>query len=153
MSKRDRRFDRSIQKLIREGKTPTAKQIETWTGRYADRLLKLRGDTISRTETAAATEQARFDAFRQGVEAKGYPPQYVIKEWRHGGGGMRPREQHVAENEATVRGLNTPFRMPDGTLIQYPHAPDIPAKHGINCTCSLLIRMDWAGLKRDGWIV
>ena len=65
---------------------------------------------------------------------------------------MKPRVQHVAENETEVRGLNTPFRMPDGTLIQYPHAPDIPAKHAINCTCSLLIRMDWAGLKRDGFI-
>lgn len=152
MSKRDRRFDRTIQKMLREGRVPTSAQIEKWTGRYADRLLKLRGDTISRTETAAATEQARFDAFRQGVEAKGYPESYVIKEWRHGGGGMKPREQHVAENETEVRGLNTPFRMPDGTLIQYPHAPDIPAKHAVNCTCSLLIRMDWAGLKRDGFI-
>jgi hypothetical protein len=152
MSKRDRRFDRTILKMIREGKTPTEKQINQWTGRYADRLLKLRGDTISRTETASATEQARFDAFRQGLELKGYPEQYVIKEWRHGGGGMKPRVQHVAENETEVRGLNTPFRMPDGTLIQYPHAPETPAKHAINCTCSLLIRMDWAGLKRDGFI-
>lgn len=152
MSKRDRRFDRSILKLIREGKQPTAKQIETWTGRYADRLLKLRGDTISRTETAAAVEQGRFDAFRQGMAAKGYPEQYAIKEWRHGGGGMKPRVQHVAEDATEVNGLNTPFQMPDGTLIQYPHAPEAPAKHVINCTCSLLIRMDWKGLRRDGFI-
>jgi hypothetical protein len=64
MSKRDRRFDRTIQKMLREDKTPTSAQIEKWTGRYADRLLKLRGDTISRTETAAAVEQGRFDGFR-----------------------------------------------------------------------------------------
>lgn len=152
MSKRDRRFDRSIQKLIREGRTPTEAQIQQWTGRYADRLLKLRGDTISRTETAAAVEQARFDAFRQGMEAKGYPPQYAVKEWRHGGGGVTPREQHVAENETEVRGLDTPFHMPDGTLLQYPHDPNAPPSHVINCTCSLLVRMDWVGLKRDGWI-
>lgn len=152
MSKRDRRFDRSILKLLREGKQPTEAQIQKWTGRYADRLLKLRGDTISRTETAAAVEQGRFDGFRQGMEAKGYPPQYAVKEWRHGGGGMRPRVQHVAENETEVRGLDTPFRMPDGTLLQYPHAPEAPAKHVVNCTCSLLIRMDWARMRRDGII-
>ncbi len=152
MSKRDRRFDRTIRKMIREGRTPTEAQIQKWTGRYADRLLKLRGDTISRTETAAATEQARFDAFRQGMEAKGYPFQYVIKEWRHGGGGMRPREQHIAENEKEVRGLDTPFPMPDGALLQYPHDPNAPAKHVVNCTCSLLIRIDWVGLRRDGYI-
>jgi hypothetical protein len=152
MSKRDRRFDRTILKMLREGKTPTEAQIQKWTGRYADRLLKLRGDTISRTETAAAVEQGRFDGFRQGMEAKGYPPQYAVKEWRHGGGGMRPRVQHVAENETEVRGLDTPFRMPDGTLLQYPHDPNAPAKHVINCTCSLLIRMDWARMRRDGII-
>lgn len=152
MSKRDRRFDRSIQKLIREGRTPTEAQIQQWTGRYADRLLKLRGDTISRTETAAAVEQGRFDAFRQGMDAKGYPHQYAIKEWRHGGGGMTPREQHVAENETEVSGLNTPFRMPDGTLLQYPHDPNAPPGHVVNCTCSLLVRMDWVRLKRDGFV-
>lgn len=152
MSKRDRRFDRTIQKMLREGKTPTEAQIQKWTGRYADRLLKLRGDTISRTETAAAVEQGRFDGFRQGMEAKGYPPQYAVKEWRHGGGGMRPRVQHVAENETEVRGLDTPFRMPDGTMLQYPHDPNAPAKHVVNCTCSLLVRMDWARMRRDGII-
>jgi len=152
MSKRDRRFDRTILKMMREGKTPTEAQIQQWTGRYADRLLKLRGDTISRTETAAAVEQGRFDGFRQGIEAKGYPPQYAVKEWRHGGGGMRPRVQHVAENETEVSGLDTPFRMPDGTLLQYPHDPNAPAKHVVNCTCSLLVRMDWARMRRDGII-
>ncbi|MCP3657205.1 MAG: hypothetical protein GY766_20320 [Herbaspirillum sp.] len=150
MSKRDRRFDRTIRKMLKEGRTPTEAQINKWTGRYSDKLLKLRGDTIARTETAAAVEQGRFDAFRQGMDAKGYPHQYAIKEWRHGGGGMKPRVQHVAENESEVRGLDTPFRMPDGTLIQYPHAPDTPAKHAINCTCSLLVRIDWVGLRRDG---
>lgn len=152
MSKRDRRFDRTIRKLLKEGRTPTEAQINKWTGHYSDKLLKLRGDTIARTETASAVEQGRFDAFRQGMDAKGYPYQYAIKEWRHGGGGMRPRVQHVAENETEVRGLDTPFRMPDGTLIQYPHAPETPAKHAINCTCSLLVRMDWVGLRRDGYV-
>ena len=152
LSKRDKRFDRSILKLLKEGNIPTSSQVDKWTGRYSDMLLKERGTRISRTETAAAVEQGRFDAFRQGMDDKGYPPQYAIKEWRHGGGGMTPRVQHVAENETEVRGLNTPFRMPDGTLIQYPHAPDIPAKHAVNCTCSLLVRMDWVGLRRDGWI-
>lgn len=152
LTKRDRRFDRTILKMIREGKLPTEKQINQWTGRYADRLLKLRGDTIARTETASAVEQGRFDGFRQGMDAKGYPHSYAIKEWRHGGGGMVPREQHVREDEKEVRGLDTPFPMPDGTLIQYPHAPHIPAKHSINCTCSFLVRIDWVGLRRDGYV-
>lgn len=126
MSKRDRRFDGTIRRLLAEGKTPTKAQIDKWTGRYSDRLLKLRGDTIARTETASAVEQGRFDGFRQGMDAKGYPYQYAIKEWRHGGGGMKPRVQHVAEDEMIVRGLFTPFVMPDGTQLLYPHDPAAP---------------------------
>ncbi len=151
-SKRDRRFDGSILKLLKEGKTPTKAQIDKWTGRYSDRLLKLRGDTIARTETASAVEQGRFDGFRQGMDAKGYPYQYAIKEWRHGGGGMKPRVQHVAEDEVIVRGLFTPFVMPDGTQLLYPHDPAAPPGHVINCTCSLLIRMDWVRMRQDGII-
>lgn len=152
LTKRDRRFDRTILKLLREGKAATAMQIDKWTGRYADKLLKLRGDTIARTETAAAVEQARFDGFRQGMDAKGYPYKYAIKKWRHGGGGLKPRVQHVHENETEVEGLYTMFRMPDGTLLLYPHDPNAPPGHVVNCTCSLLVRIDWARMKRDGII-
>lgn len=152
MSKRDKRFDASIRKLIREGKQPTEAQIKKWVQRYSDRLLKLRGDTIARTETAGATEIARFDAFRQMMDQRGYPYQYAIKEWRHGGGGMTPRVQHVAESQTVVEGLYTPFVMPDGTRLLYPHDPNAPPNHVINCTCSLLIRMDWPRMRRDGII-
>ena len=86
------------------------------------------------------------------MDAKGYPYQYAIKEWRHGGGGMKPRVQHVAEDEMIVRGLFTPFVMPDGTQLLYPHDPAAPPGHVINCTCSLLIRMDWVRMRQDGVI-
>lgn len=150
MSRRDRRYDRTILRMIENGETPTAAQIEKWTARYSDRLLKLRGDTIARTETAAAVEQARFDAFAMEVDAHNVPDRYVIKEWRHGGGGMRPRDQHVDMNSVQVTGLHTPFEMPDGTLMQGPHDPNAPAHHVINCTCSLLTSVDWVQARIDG---
>lgn len=152
MSKRDLRFDRSIEKLIREGKKPSKTQIDKWVGRYADKLLKLRGDTIARTETAAAVEQGRFNGFKQGMDAKGYPYHYANKKWRHGGGGVTPRHNHVAENETVVQGLLAYFTMPDGAQLLYPHDPDAPASHVINCTCSVLITMDWVRMRRDGII-
>ena len=70
MTKRDRRFDKTIRKHIENGTTPTSKQIERWTGRYSDRLLKLRGDTIARFETAQSVEMARVDGFRQGMKKR-----------------------------------------------------------------------------------
>lgn len=152
MSKRDRRFDKTIERLMREGKQPTAKQIEQWTGRYADRLLKLRGDTIGRTETAIAQERSRMDAFREALDQSGLPDDYTVKKWFHGGGGMRPRETHVAENEDVVRGLNTPFTLVSGVQMQYPHEPNAPAEEVINCTCTYTIRIDWRRARQDGLI-
>jgi hypothetical protein len=152
MSKRDRRFDRTIMRLMEEGKQPTAKQIEQWTGRYSDRLLKLRGDTIARTETATAQERSRVDAHREALGQAGLPDDYTVKKWFHGGGGMRPRETHVAENEDVVRGLNTPFTLISGVQIQHPHDPNAPAEEVINCTCTYTIRIDWRRARKDGLI-
>lgn len=152
MSKRDRRFDRTLDKAIRTGKPLTKAQIDKISMRYSDRLLKLRGDTIARTETAGAVEQSRIDAFKVGMAKGGYPDQYVVKEWLHGGGGMKPRVQHVHESGQSVRGLDTPFIMSDNTQMQRPHDPAAPAKHVINCTCSLLLRVDWKRMRIDGVI-
>ena len=145
-----RAFDRTILKAIREGRELTANQIAKIQAGNNNKALKLRGDTIARTETAGAVEQARIDGFRVGMDKEGYPAQYVIKKWMHGGGGMKPRQQHVTENEQTVIGIDTPFVMADGTLLQRPHDPNAPAKHVINCTCNLIMDIDWRGMKRDG---
>lgn len=150
MSKRDKRFDKTIMKAMRDDRPLSKAQIDKLTQRYSDRLLKLRGDTIARTETANAVEQSRDDGFRMGIEKENIPPQYVTKEWLHGGGGMRPREQHVAESGQKVEGLDTPFVMQDFTLMQRPHDPAGPARHTISCTCTVLMSIDWPRMRRDG---
>ncbi len=53
---------------------------------YSDRLLKLRADTIARTETAHAVEAAKTEAFQQYVDKSGVPEQYIIRRWDHPGG-------------------------------------------------------------------
>lgn len=152
MSRRDKRFDRTILKAIREERPLTTSQISKMTARYSDRLLKLRGDTIGRTETAQAVEQARFDGLRVGMEKKGYPLHYAKKEWLHGGGGMQPRDQHVAISRTVVDGLYTPFVMADGTQMMHPLDPNAPAEQVINCTCTAVMGVDFVRLKRDGLV-
>lgn len=145
-----RQFDRTILKAIKEGKALTPSQIEKIVKANDNKMLKSRGDTIARTETANAVEQSRVDGFRVGIDKEGIPPRYVNKEWLHGGGGMRPREQHVYESGQKVEGLDTPFIMQDMTPMQRPHDPAGPAKHVINCTCTVLLSIDWPRMRRDG---
>lgn len=141
---------RTIRKAIQNGEELTPKQIERILAANESKMLNQRGTAIARTETASAVEQARLDAFKMEVEAHDVPDQYVIKEWRHGGGGKDPRDQHMEMNGERVTGMETPFAMPDGTSMQGPHDPSAPAHQVINCSCSLLLSVDWIAARNDG---
>ncbi len=52
--RRDKRFDRTILASIRDGKPINRETVDRIVGRYADRLLELRGEMLARTETMTA---------------------------------------------------------------------------------------------------
>lgn len=145
MSRRDQRLDGVIRRAISEGRPVSQSDINRLAGRYSDRLLALRGETIARTETAAAVENARYDSFRMGMDEGGIPDWAIEKTWLHGGGRKDPRDDHVAFSGTKVQGLNTPFTLPDGTQMQYPHDTSLGAgaKHVANCTCRARMEVRW----------
>lgn len=145
MTRRDKRLDGIINRAIENGTTLSQSDINRITGRYSDRLLALRGETIARTETAAAVENARYDAFKMGMDENNVPDWAVEKTWLHGGGRKDPRDDHVAFSGTKVTGLNTPFVLPDGTRMQGPHDTSLGAgaKHVANCTCRARMEVRW----------
>ncbi len=147
MTKRDRRFD----SLLRRGDPLSSTQIDRMTQAYSDRLLKLRADTIARTETAHAVEAAKTEAFQQYVDKSGVPEQYIIRRWDHPGG-RNSRDWHSEMNGMEVRGLTTPFITPRGAALMYPHDTSLGAgaEEVANCRCMQTIRVDYAGMERDG---
>jgi hypothetical protein len=150
MTRRDKRLDGVIRRAIEVGKPVSSADIDRLAGRYSDRLLALRGETIARTETAMAVEDARQEAWRQYAEGNGIDPQYIIKRWISAGpaanGNQRP--DHQAMNGTEVQGLNTPFVMGDGTQMQHPMDPSAPVEHVANCRCTYTVRVDFARLAR-----
>lgn len=112
---------------------------------YSNALLKSRGETIARTETAQAVRMSQAEAWRQVMDAEGLPPEAIQKTWIHGGGVSDPRPHHVAANGKTVIGFDTPFELANGARLQYPHDPAAPGSETINCTCNAEIRL------RPGW--
>ena len=145
MTRRDKRFDGKIKRAIESGTKLSQADINRLTGRYSDRLLALRGETIARTETAAAVENARYDAFKMGMDENNVPDWAVEKTWLHGGGNKDPRDDHAAFSGTKVMGLNTPFVLPDGTRMQGPHDTSLGAgaKHVVNCTCRARNEVRW----------
>lgn len=109
---------------------------------YFNALLKARGDTIGRTETASAVMNARFEQWRQLAELHGLDDTAVIKTWIHNAGGKGEyRPTHLAMNGKSVRGLFTPFVFGDGTRMLYSHDPNGGPENVINCRCGITFRL------------
>lgn len=132
--RRDRRFDTTVLRALKDQKPLGSDVVEKIVGRYSEGLLTLRGDTIALNETFNAMATAKDFAFNQQIESGNISAQNVTKTWRHTPGQKHPRVQHEEMSGQKVK-YGEPFIAQDGTQIMYPHAPGIPAKHSIGCKC------------------
>ncbi|OJF97580.1 head morphogenesis protein [Pararhizobium antarcticum] len=149
---RDKRFDRTVAKAIREGKPVDTDMVRKIVMRLSDKNLLLRAETIGLEETRTALFSVRDNAIRQQIVAGKITAQEVTKHWDHSGS-EHPRMQHIemaARYRAEGVGLDQPFIANDGTLLMYPHAPGVPARHKIGCRCRMRYEIDYlaAGLRR-----
>ena len=143
--RRDKRFDRTIGKAIREGKPLTAEQVNKIVNRYADSLLKLRGDTIGRTEALQSLHMAQHEALKQLVDTGKVTAAQVKRTW-DATGDRRTRFDHAVADGKTV-GLEERFIV-GGRAMLYPSDPAGGAANVINCRCHVRIKIDYfAGLR------
>ena len=148
--RRDRRFDSVIRRAQREERPLTRQEIDRITGRYSDRLLQLRGETIARTETLTGLRAAQYEAARQLVASGRVRKEDVRLVWKATFDG-RTRDSHaILHGEST--GIDEPFVSPlTQARIRYPGDPMAPAGEIINCRCALSVRVDYgANLRRNG---
>jgi hypothetical protein len=138
--RRDKRFDRSVLKAIREEKPLPAEIAGKALRQYKNRLLQLRGETIGKNEAFTSLQASKQEAYRQAVQGGAVSQQAVRKIWRHMAN-ENPRIQHVEMDGESV-GLEEVFVMPDGTRMLYPHDPEAPAKHTLGCHCQADYRID-----------
>lgn len=140
MTLRDRRFDAAIKRAIAaiaKGKPNplTRAKVDEMTAKYSDRLLKRRAEDIARTETAQGVMLARSEAYQQALDKEGLPAEAVEKTWRHRGGPLHAREAHEALDGKVVTGINSPFFLPDGSVMLHSHDPAGGVKNNANCRC------------------
>jgi hypothetical protein len=132
---RDRRFDRSIAKALREGTGLPGDIADKAGDAYATRLLKLRADTIGRTETLTSLNAAQYESAQQLVEKGLFQVSEVTRVWRATPDG-RTRDTHVALSGHEAA-LGQPFRSPSGALMLFPGDTSLgaPASETVNCRC------------------
>lgn len=144
-ARRDKRFDRTVLKAINEQRPVGAEIAGRMVGRYRDRMLQLRGETIARTETMAALNESQMEAMRQAVDG-GVDATTIVKVWRSSSDD-RVRDSHRAMHGQEVS-LNGKFTSPSGAMLAYPGDPEAGASEIINCRCWMETKIDFlAGLK------
>lgn len=143
-TRRDKRFDSVVRKSIADGVPLDKEIIGKLTTRYSDSLLKLRGDTIARTESIYALNKSSHEAFAQAVDSGAIPSAAVKRVWDSAGRDGRTRDTHLAMDGQTV-GMNEPFRAPDGSLLMFPGDTSLgaPPEETINCRCRVRMSVDW----------
>lgn len=146
---RDKRFDKIVQRSITDGVALDADTVARLTGRYSDSLLRMRGETIGRTEALQSMNHSSDEAFRQAVDAGLIKPEAVMREWDATGNDGRTRETHLAM-DGQVRRFDEPFMSPSGAMMMFPgdFSLGAPPEEIINCRCVIKHRVDFlAGVK------
>lgn len=138
---RDKRFDRHVLKALKDGTPIPADTIARMIGRYKDNLLKLRGETIGRTEAMAALHSGRYQAFAQAIMSGEVSADEVERTWQSAGD-RRVRESHREMNGQTVT-FYQHYTTPSGAKLLYPGDPKGPAREIINCRCTEDIRINF----------
>jgi uncharacterized protein with gpF-like domain len=132
---RDRRFDASVERAVAAGEPLEPEQIDRMVGRYRDRMLAMRAETIARTESLSVVSLARHEATKQAMEQAGFSADEVKRTWR-ATKDKRTRDSHSEMDGQTV-GFDEPFVSGDGNELMYPGDPSAPASDRINCRCTV----------------
>lgn len=143
-ARRDKRFDRLVAKAIKDGKPVAKADVDRIVGRYKDRLLQLRGETIARTETLAGLNAGKQEGIRQLIDSGKVQRSQVKKIWR-ATGDSRTRDSHMALNGAEA-GIDEAFVSPlTGARMLFPHDTSLgaPASETIQCRCYFEIKIDY----------
>lgn len=140
--RRDKRYDRLVMQAMRDGKPLSVADVDRITGRYKDSLLKLRGETIARTESITALRAGRHEGYQQLVESGAVRDDQIIRTW-DATGDARTRPDHMAMEGQQIRGMKSLFTAPDGSLLAYPGdvTHGATARQTIQCRCIEKIRI------------
>lgn len=135
---RDGRWDRSVQRAIRQGDSLSPQMVERMVGRYRERFIKYRAEVIGRTEALRAVHQGTEEMYRQAIELGQFRPDQVVQTWVTAGDG-RVRDTHQALNgvEQPVGGVWSAA----GGDLRYPGDPDAPASETVQCRCVISRRI------------
>ncbi|MBY5917351.1 head morphogenesis protein [Rhizobium leguminosarum] len=142
---RDKRLDKAVQRAIAAGKPVDRETLDKVLMRLRDRNLRLRGETIARTETVTAVMSSKHEAFQQALSKSNRDASLVTRKWRSAGD-RNVRHTHEVLNGQEVRGMDIAFLSPSGALLRYPGDTSLGAgaSEVAGCRCDAEYNFDFA---------
>ncbi|MBB6306222.1 phage minor head protein [Xanthobacter tagetidis] len=148
MTLRDKRFDKTVEKAIREGSPIPAEKIDRMVVSYRNRALTYRSETIGRLEAMTALSEGRDQAWRQAIAKGQVRAEHLIKTWKTAKDEKVRGTHRVLEGK--IVGFDESFLSPSGAMLRYPHDPKAPGYEIIGCRCTASYRLDYTGKIRRG---
>jgi len=135
---RDRRFDRTVNRAIRDGVPLRQDQIEQMVSRYADRWVKYRSEVIARTESLASVHAGNNEMYRQAIEAGHLDAGDLTRRWDTS---KLPnvRDSHAAMEGQQV-GIGELFTSGLGNSLEFPGDDRAPVEDTAQCVCAVTTR-------------
>jgi len=139
----DRRFDRTVAAAIRNGETISANDAGKIVGKYRNRLLLGRGDTIARTELLGTINAAQDHSLEQLIDNRSIMRRDIQNEWDASNDGAT-RDSH-AFMDGQIREQGKAYETGAGFLMLHPGDRSLgaPAEEIINCRCRKIVRIDF----------
>lgn len=142
---RDSRFDRTVRGAINRGEPLTQGQIDKMVARYRQRALKLRSQTIARTEGLRVAHEGVDEMYRQAIESGQLQGDQLIRIWRTAlNERVRDFSTGAQTSHRTMHGqkrlVGESFVSGGGNLTLNPGAFGV-ALEDINCRCLVSTRI------------
>ncbi len=136
---RDRRFDGTIRRAIRDGKQLKAEQIQRMVERYRLRLLKARALRIARTESTMGSNAANDFLWQQAIGEGRVDASRVVRRWvTRGDANVREAHRSTPGLNPNGRRMGEAFNTPLGPMMR-PGDPAGSAANRVNCRCRLVV--------------
>lgn len=146
---RDRRFDPTIVRALRDGQSLPAGKVEQMLNRYSDKMVMFRARTIAETESLTALEAGRFQSMQQAIEDGAVPRQFVKNRWRHSGK-REAREDHLRFSGTEVP-WGEAFVLPSGARMMFPRDSSLGAGASdiVKCGCMAEQVVDFLAIQEE----
>lgn len=143
--------DRTIAAAADRGNDLTPAQIDKAVERYRGNALKMRAETIARTEGLRVAHQGSQETIRQAIARGDIDAEQIVRSWNHHPGKRGPydRDFHVSMH-GQERSWDEPFVSGHGNELMHPGDPTAPASETIRCACVITVRIrPAAGVARN----